>query len=145
MWELFMEQETQVSVCWWSAKNKRPMWPESEGTGMTPRCGARLGSHLTLFLPDSWHSLLSAASLPPPQGIQQAVAAINSSAWSLSNCYCYQVNKFSYFMKQSKAATTTTLGSADCLLPMVEMSTMFGKCLHVITMMGRQPTTDTHG
>lgn len=47
-------------------------------------------------------------------------------------------------MKQSEAATTT-LGSADCLLPTVEMYTMFGKCLHVITMMGRQPTTDAHG
>lgn len=47
-------------------------------------------------------------------------------------------------MKQSKAATTT-LGSADCLLPMVEMYTMFGKCLHVTTVTGRQPTTEGHG
>lgn len=41
-------------------------------------------------------------------------------------------------MKQSKAAATTR-GSADCLLLMVEIYAMFGKCLHVICMTGRQP------
>lgn len=47
-------------------------------------------------------------------------------------------------MKQSKAATTT-LGSADYLPLAAEMYTMFGKCLQVISMTGRQPITDAHG
>ena len=84
-WELFMEQETRVSVYWWSAKKKRPMWPESEGTGITPRWGARLGSHSTL--PAPFLALCAVSSLPTfTMGIQQAVADINSSVWSLSNC-----------------------------------------------------------
>ena len=47
-------------------------------------------------------------------------------------------------MKQGKAATTT-LGSADYLPLAAEMYTMFGKCLHVISMTGRQPITDARG
>lgn len=41
-------------------------------------------------------------------------------------------------MKQTKAAATK-VGSADCLLFMVEMHRMFGKRPHVIYMTGRQP------
>lgn len=109
-WELFMEQETRVSVYWWSAKKKRPMWPEVKAQESPPG-EVRVRSPPALFLPHSWHSALSAASPPPPWGIQQAVADISSSVWSLSNCLLLlSIHRFSYFMKQSKAATTA-LGS----------------------------------
>lgn len=41
-------------------------------------------------------------------------------------------------MKQSKVTAAIALCSADCLLFMVEMDTMFGKYLHVIYMTGGQ-------
>lgn len=47
-------------------------------------------------------------------------------------------NRLSYFMKQSKVIAAIALCSADCLLFMVEMDTMFGKYLHVIYMTGGQ-------
>lgn len=144
-----MEQETRVSVYWWSAKKKRPMWPHTEGERAqeSPPGGVRVSVPTRLFLPHSWHSALSAASPPLPWGSQQAVADISSSVWSLSNCLLllstqififYEAEQGCHYIWVQLTASFPIVGNlAQCL----------GKCPHVTTVVaeGNLPQRDMAG